>query len=82
MNKIDLAKKVVSTIVGMGTTKIVHQTIKNNTNPENVADTVTIAVASVAIGSMVVDATRAYTDQKIDEAVAWWNENITNRNQP
>jgi hypothetical protein len=73
MNKIEFAKATTTFVVGLGTSKIVHQIIRNNTNPENVIDTVTMFAGSVAIGSLVADATRAHTDAKIDEMVTWYN---------
>ena len=79
MTKIDIAKRVVSTVVGLGATKVVNSIIVNNTNPKTVTDTVTIASASFVLGSMVADRTREYTDAKIDEAHKWWSDNVTNK---
>lgn len=79
MNKIELAKKAASLIVGLGTTKIVNDIIENNTTTETVKDKVAVKAGSVVIGSMAADATSSYTDRKIDEAIDWWRKNITNR---
>lgn len=74
MNKIEIAKHTASVIVGLGTGKIVKDIIKNNTEIVTRTDMVTVASASVVIGSMASDATREYTDAKIDAVVAWYNE--------
>lgn len=79
MNKIEITKKVVSLVVGLGTTKIVNDIVENNTNTERVTDKVAVKAGSVVIGSMVADKTSEYTDTKIDEMAAWWRENVTNR---
>lgn len=79
MNKIDLAKKIISTIVGIGAGKIVSGIIENNVDTTAVTSKVTVAAASTVIGFAAADATSAYTDKKIDEIVAWWDTNITNR---
>ena len=69
MDKIDFAKKTVSFIVGLGTSKIVRDIIKNNVDVETVIDQVTVTSTSFVIGSMVKEATREYTDAKIDKLV-------------
>lgn len=77
MTKIEFAKKVATLIVGMGTTKIVSDVIKNNVEPSNVAEKVTIFAGSMVIGSMASDATKSYTDAKIDAAITWWRQNVS-----
>lgn len=66
MLNLNTVKLITSTIVGLGTTKIVTTIIKNNVNPETVVDTVTITAGSFVIGGMVADASKAYTDKTID----------------
>jgi hypothetical protein len=77
VKKIAIAKKIVSTIVGFGTGKIVHDIIANNVPTDNTAQKVSVASASFVIGTMAVDATSSYTDAKIDEIVDWWSKNVT-----
>ncbi|QJD49632.1 hypothetical protein HWD32_gp56 [Gordonia phage Secretariat] len=60
-------KLITSTIVGLGTTKIVTTIIKNNVQPETVVDAVTITAGSFVIGGMVADASKKYTDDTIDK---------------
>lgn len=76
MNKLEIAKKAATIVVGMGATKIVGDIIKNNADPRHVGDTITIAAGSFVLGSMVADATRIYTNAKIDQAATWYNENF------
>lgn len=66
MLNLNTVKLITSTIVGLGTTKIVTTIIKNNVNPETIVDTVTITAGSFVIGGMVADASKAYTDKTID----------------
>jgi hypothetical protein len=67
-------KIVTSTVVGFGTTQIVHGIVRNNTNPENVVDSVAVTAGAVALGMMASRATRRFTDQTIDEIADWYNE--------
>lgn len=80
MTKLDLLKTVTNFVVGAGTTKIVTQAVQNNTNPKNAAENAQIVAGGVVLGCMAADATRAYTDAKIDEIAAWWKTNITKSN--
>lgn len=74
MFNLDALKSVVSLVVGVGTSKIVHTIIRNNVDPENVIDEVTVYAGSAVIGMMAADATKKYTDDKIDAAAAWVKE--------
>ncbi|QPL14703.1 hypothetical protein SEA_SCHWARTZ33_58 [Gordonia phage Schwartz33] len=67
MLNLNTIKLITSTIVGLGTTKIVTTIIKNNVNPETIVDTVTITAGSFVIGGMVADASKKYTDETIDK---------------
>lgn len=74
MTKTQIAKIAVGAIVGSGTTTIVSSIIKNNTQPENVKDQITIAAGGVVIGMMAAQATRKYSDEMIDDITKWWTE--------
>lgn len=78
MNKLDVLKAATSAIVGLGTKKIVGDIIRNNTNPQSIADTVTNSAASWTITGMIVEKTKSFTDSKIDEAAEFWNKNFKN----
>lgn len=80
MKSIAIAKKIVTTIVGIGTTKIIKSMIENNVDTDTIYQKVTVGSASVAIGYAVSETTSEYTDRKIDEAVALWQKHVTNRN--
>lgn len=79
MKKIEIAKKIVSSIVGIGTGMIVKQIIENNVDTNTVASKVAVGSAALVIGSAASDMTSEYTNAKIDELTDWWNKNITNR---
>lgn len=82
MKKIEIAKKIISTIVGFGTAKIVKDIVENNVDIDNRYQQVTVGAASAAIGYAVSDYTSAYTDAKIDEMVELWQKHVTNRKNP
>lgn len=71
MNKLEIAKAVVTAVVGIGTTKIVSQTIANNTTRETLIQKITVSAAAVAIGSMAATATREFTGATFDNTVAF-----------
>ena len=79
MKSVAIAKKIVTTIVGIGTTKIIKDIIESNVDTDTVYQKVTVGSASVAIGYAVSETTSQYTDRKIDEAVALWQKHVTNR---
>lgn len=73
MKKIDIAKNVTSTIVGMGTTRVVNGIISNNVPTETAIDKISVAASSVVVGSMATAATKAHTGKMIDELVEAFN---------
>jgi len=81
VDKLKIAKRVVSTIVGVGTTKIVQGIIENNVDTDHITSKVTVGAASAAIGYAASEKTSSFTDAKIDELAAWWTENITKRSK-
>lgn len=80
MEPLDLAKMAARYMIGAGTGKIVVSIIQNNVAaPENLYKKVQIVGAGIVIGMMAKDATKKYTDMKIDEYVAFYNESIKPR---
>lgn len=75
-SKLDVAKFVVSGIVGMGTGKIVSSIIKSHVTPANLIDKVTIVAASWAISGIAAERTKGYTDEVIDRVVSSTDEYI------
>lgn len=79
MEKIALVKKAVTFVVGVGTTQIVRTVIQKVVEPETIKDRILVGAGSMAIGGMVADATKSYTNRQIDEIVTLWNEEIKPR---
>lgn len=69
MRKIEILKKTITTIVSVGTAKIIKGVIENNAPYETITDKVTVTAASAAIGGAVGELTSEYTDAKIDEFI-------------
>jgi hypothetical protein len=67
MKKIEILKKAVTTVVGIGTAKIIREIIMNNVDTEAVTSKVTVMAASAAIGGAVSELTKQYTDTQIDQ---------------
>ena len=74
MNRIEIAKQAVSIVVGLGTSKIIAGVIANNTNPENLLQKIEITSASVVLGGIIAEASRKYTDAKIEAIASWWTK--------
>jgi hypothetical protein len=79
VDKIQIAKTVLSTVAGIGASKVVASVIANNTSPESVKDKVLMYAGAAAIGGMVSDAARKYTDKAVDDAVALFNDHVKPR---
>lgn len=72
MNKLEIAKTVVTLAVGAGTTKVAKQVIQNNTTREKLIDKITIPLASLAIGTMAAKATKEFAGAEFDRKVEWF----------
>jgi hypothetical protein len=73
---IDLTKKAVNIIVGAGVAKIVAKTVRHHVAPENWIGNVSITAGTWVLSGIVRDASKDFTDAKIDQAVTWWNEKV------
>lgn len=73
-NKTEIAKRVVTFVIGACVSTTVKQVIESNTHPENLPEKAAVLTGSVVIGSMAADAAKDYTDRKIDELVNSWRE--------
>lgn len=78
VKKIELLKKGVSLIVGIGTAKIVHDFIERNVDTSTPLNKVTVGAASAAIGGAVAELTQQYTNRQIDEMAELFQK-IVNR---
>jgi len=81
MNKLDIAKGVVSFVVCAGTSKIVSQIIQNNATPRNTIDLVSMTAGGYVMGALVAEASKKYTDAKVEAVATWWTENVTKKLQ-
>lgn len=80
MKKIDILKKGVSLIVGIGTAKIVHDFIEKNVETDSVYQKVTVSAASMSIGGAVSELTSSWTDRQIDELAGFFQKIIDRKN--
>jgi hypothetical protein len=69
MNKIATVKLIARVVVGAGTTTVTKSIIDNNVAPGNMFHRISVAAASVVIGSMASEATKSHTDARIDQVV-------------
>lgn len=81
MDALDITKKAASFIVGAGTGKIVAAIIQDNVDPEKIHEKVEVIAAGVVIGAMAKDATKHYTDAKIDEYAELYRVHVKPRIQ-
>lgn len=79
MTKTEIAKKTIPVVVGFLTAATVKEMIKNSTDAEKLTDKVTITVAGYVLGAIAADAAKDWTDAKIDELIAWWTKNVTEK---
>lgn len=82
MNKLSAVKLAARVIVGAGTTTISSSIIRNNVQPTTVIEQISTGVASVVIGSMASEATRAHAERRIDEVVDAWNSAKSKSTEP
>lgn len=76
MDKILIAKRVTSFVVGAGVKTIISTIIKDNVDPDNLAKKATVIAGTFVIAGIVADASSSYTDAKIDALVDFYNEKI------
>jgi heme O synthase-like polyprenyltransferase len=79
MTKTDLAKRVVTVIVALGTSRIISGIINNNAAPQTNIEQITVRAAGYVVGAMAADAMKKYTDAKIDEIVSWCEKEKTKK---
>jgi len=79
MTKTDVAKRVVSGIVMFSTASVVKQVIKNSTSATTIPERIAVIIAGYVLGAIAADASQIWTDAKIDELIAWWTQNVTEK---
>jgi hypothetical protein len=77
VDKITIAKKLVSVAVGFGTSCIVKGIIEHNVDATTPASKVSVAVAGFAIGGVVAEASSNYTDELIESVVELWQKAVS-----
>lgn len=76
MTKLDITKIVVTTVVGIGASRIAQNICLSNSPMESMPDKVMAHSAALVVGMMASEVTRKYTNAKIDELAGWYNSNI------
>lgn len=74
MNKIAVTKNVLNIMTSLGTGAIVHQTIRNNVDPTNLIQKITIPVASYVLAGLVANASSSHMDAMVDEYATKYTE--------
>lgn len=75
--KTEIAKTVIGFIAGFGASRIAKAIIDKNTDEEErLHNRAAVYSATTVVGFMAADATRKYTDAKIDEIVDWWENQV------
>jgi hypothetical protein len=72
LTKLDVTKIATNFVVGAGVSKIVKDIIVNNTHVETTNQKVVVFAGALVIGMMAKDATKSYTNAKIDSYVRLW----------
>lgn len=70
IDKLKIAKQATGLVVGAGVSNIVRITIERNVPVSSRLDTVTVTAGTIALSMMISEATRNYTDAKIDAIAA------------
>jgi hypothetical protein len=69
MNKIEIAKKAVCFIAGLGTTKVLDDIIKNNVVHETAVQKVLMRIGQAGIGLLVGDALNRSLNSRMDKGI-------------
>lgn len=70
MTKLQTAKMIVRTVVGLSTSATVGQALRNNVPTETKIQKIEVAIGSAAVGAMASEAAGNYTDRFIDDIAA------------
>lgn len=69
MKKLEIAKKTVAAVVGIGVGSIMSQAIRKNATPQSKLQLVTMTVGAFALTGMVANAASRYAEVEFDGAV-------------
>lgn len=78
--KIKAFKFVAQIITTVGVSKVVRDTITNNTDVVTTADAAKVAVGSFVIGGMVAEQAHEHVNRRIDSATAWYQNRQNDEN--
>jgi uncharacterized membrane protein YqgA involved in biofilm formation len=79
MISVPLAKTAVHLISGLGVSKVVYSVIRNNATVVTTLDRVQVTIGSLVIGSMVGQQASKHVDERINAAVAWYENRNTDQ---
>lgn len=74
MDKLKLAKLIISYTVGSSSAYCVSTMIANNVEPEDTLEKVKLLVGSAAIGSMVAAGVKEHVNKIVDDGVEAYQE--------
>lgn len=69
--KLEVAKKAINFVAGVGVSKVVNDIIKMNTIIESPSDSAKVWVGSIVIGGMAAETSSRHVNTAIDNAIAW-----------
>lgn len=75
MDKLEITKKAVSTVVGLSVTFVVSAVLKNNVSPDTLAKKGGVQVGSFVLGAMVAEKAQDYAQDQVVKMVDWWKNN-------
>jgi hypothetical protein len=76
MTKIQLTKKIVRFVVGNSVVFATASVVHNNVSTQKPLQKVEAIVAAAVLGHLVAEHTMDWTDEKIDQLVAWYQANV------
>lgn len=79
MTKLELGKSIMGVFVTAGVSKIVSSVVENNVFTKTKFDKVIVFCGRVAISSAVSEFSKRNLERKIDEAITWWAENVSEK---
>jgi hypothetical protein len=77
LNKVEIGKAVVGIIVSAGVTQVVSGVIATNVPTRNIFHKSVVWIGKTVISSMITEAATKHVDQKIDDTIEWWEENVS-----
>lgn len=73
-DSIGIVRATLRLVAGLGMSKVVSDVVKNNTTVVTPIDQIRVLIGGTVLSTMVVDFTNRHVDNKIDSAMAWYND--------